>query len=249
MIELLHEQFFLVGIILIIISFLYSSVGHGGASGYIAVFVLFSFPTLLIRPTALMMNILVSGISFFLFAKRDFFKWNLFLPFALTSIPAAFLGSLITLNPRIYKTILAVFLLIAIMKILGIKGETTEKTKKINSPFANLVGIVIGLFSGMIGIGGGIILSPVILLLKWGTVKQTAAVSALFIFVNSISGLIGNVIANGIIVTTGLSLLPFVLLGSICGAFTGSYKLPNYQLQYMLQFVLLLAFIKLITFP
>lgn len=249
MIEILQEQFFLIGIIFLAISFCYSSVGHGGASGYLAIFVLFSIPVFLIRPTALMMNIVVSGISFSLFANGQYFRWKLFIPFAITSIPAAFVGGLITINPGLYKTILAVFILLAVLRMAGVFGKHTEDMKPINIPLANAIGVIIGLFSGMIGIGGGIILSPAILLLKWGTMKQTAAVSALFILVNSISGLIGTFVSTGTIATAGLDIIPFVLIGSIFGSFYGSHRLPNYKLQYMLQFVLVLAFFKLIIFP
>ncbi|SRR5690606_2813740 len=249
MIDVLQEQYFFIGIILMIVSFCYSSVGHGGASGYLVIFVLFSVPVMMIRPTALLMNIVVSGISFFLFARGHHFKWKLFLPFALTSIPAAFLGGLITINPRLYKIILAIFILFAILRMVGVFGKEPEKIKSINLPLANGIGIVIGLCSGMIGIGGGIILSPAILLCKWGTVKQTAAVSALFILVNSIAGLIGTLVATGRIDSSGMDIIPFVLVGAILGAYYGSQRFPNYKLQYMLRFVLVLAFFKLIIFP
>lgn len=249
MIEILQEQFFLVGMILLAISFGYSSVGHGGASAYLAIFVLWNIPADLIRTTALMMNIGVSAISFALFAKGQYFRWKLFLPFAVTSIPAAFVGGMISVDAEWYKIILAVFILLAILPITGTSGKQTTESKPINSTLAHGIGILIGLSSGLIGIGGGIILSPVILLLRWGNLKQTAAVSALFILVNSISGLIGHLIQVGTMATAGLDIIPFVLIGSILGSFYGSQRLPTYKLLYVLQFVMVMACFKLIIFP
>lgn len=248
MIEILQEQFFLAGMILLAVSFFYSSVGHGGASAYLAIFVLWNIPTELIRPTALMMNIAVSVISFALFAKAQHFRWKLFLPFALTSIPAAFVGGMISIDAGWYKIILAVFILLAILPITGMGNQTTE-SKPINITLARGIGILIGLSSGLIGIGGGIILSPVILLLRWGNLKQTAAVSALFILVNSISGLIGHLIHAGTMATAGFDIIPFVLIGSILGSFYGSHSLSSYKLKYVLQLVLFMACFKLIIFP
>lgn len=240
-----QEYFILFSAVLIVVSFLYSSVGHGGASGYLALMAIFGFPMLFIKPTALVMNIFVAGISFFFFAKSDYFKWKLFMPFALTSIPAAFIGGSIEINPVLYKQILGVFILMAILRMMGVFGKHETGNKTIKFLPALFIGFAIGLFSGMIGIGGGIILSPIILLLGWGNVKETAAVSALFILVNSVSGLIGFGLAGNTIPTQALLFLPMILLGGSLGAYYGSKKFSHLNLGYLLQFVLFLAFIKL----
>lgn len=185
------EMVLLFSVLLAIIAFMYASVGHGGASGYIALMALFSFSMAYIKPTALILNIFISGVSFWYFKKQNHFNWQLFYAFALSSVPAAFIGGYINVNAKIYKIILAVFLLFAIARIFGIINTIKLKRIPFNSPLALSLGFAIGLFSGMIGIGGGIILSPIIIILGWGTIKTAASVSALFIFVNSISGIIG----------------------------------------------------------
>ncbi|WP_066220942.1 sulfite exporter TauE/SafE family protein [Formosa haliotis] len=247
--EFLSTNFFILfAIILICISFLYASVGHGGASGYLALMALFSFPILVIKPTALLLNIFVSGISFWYFKKNKHFNWKLFYPFAITSIPAAFIGGYLSINTTLYKQILGVFLVIAVLRILGVFGKEQTEKKPINIPLALLVGCGIGLFSGMIGIGGGIILSPIILLLAWGNTKESAAVSALFIFVNSISGIIGFLLKNESFPTESFYLIPFAIIGGTLGAMYGSQKFSNVKLTYVLSFVLILASFKLFLF-
>ncbi|MFB9054327.1 sulfite exporter TauE/SafE family protein [Formosa undariae] len=247
--EFLSTNIFIVfALILVCISFLYASVGHGGASGYLALMALFSFPILVIKPTALLLNIFVSGISFWYFKKNKHFNWNLFYPFAITSIPAAFLGGYFTINTTLYKQILGVFLVIAVLRILGVFGKEQYHKKAVQIPLALLIGCGIGLFSGMIGIGGGIILSPIILLLAWGTTKESAAVSALFIFVNSIAGIIGFLLKHESFPTESFYLIPFALIGGTAGAYYGSQKFSNVKLTYMLSFVLILASFKLFMF-
>lgn len=235
-------------LILAVVAFLYGSVGHGGASGYLALMALFGFSLLVMKPTALILNIFVSGISFYFFRAKKFFNWKLFYPFAITSIPAAFIGGGIPINPTLYKQILGVFLFIAILRILGLFGKAPLKeNQKVNIPLALAVGLAIGFFSGMIGIGGGIILSPVILLLGWGNLKESAAVSALFIFVNSISGALGFVAGGGEIPDEALYLIPAALIGGTLGSYYGSSKFSFPVLKYILSAVLFIAFVKLMT--
>ena len=233
------------GIILLIVSFLYASVGHGGASGYLALMALFSFPEVFMKPVALVLNIFVAGVSFWFFRKHQHFKWKLFYPFAIASIPFAFLGGYIQVEAGLYKQILGVFLILAILRMLNLLGKPKQEVKENNIFFALLFGAGIGFFSGMIGIGGGIILSPLILLLGWGTVKQTAAVSALFIFVNSLSGLIGFTMSEGEIPLIAYKLIPVVILGGSLGAFYGSKKSSAKLLTYFLATVLVVAAAKL----
>ncbi|OMP30547.1 MULTISPECIES: sulfite exporter TauE/SafE family protein [unclassified Mangrovimonas] len=241
------EAFILFAIILVVIAFLYASVGHGGASGYLALMALFSFPIAFMKPTALLLNIFVSGISFWFFKKNKHFRWQLFYPFAITSIPAAFLGGYLSINPTLYKQVLGVFLAIAIMRILGLFGKEQNIQKPIKLPLALAIGFGIGLFSGMIGIGGGIILSPVIILLAWGNMKEAAAVSALFIFVNSISGILGFTYNQNTIPMESFVFIPIALIGGTLGALYGSRISTNVQLKYILSIVLLIASIKLMT--
>ena len=231
--------------VLIIIAFLYSSVGHGGASGYLALMALFSLPITFMKPTALILNIFVSGVAFWYFKKNKHFRWKLFYPFALTSIPAALIGGYITINATLYKQILGVFLLVAILRMTGILGGEKNEKRDMNIVLALLFGLGIGLFSGLIGIGGGIILSPVIILLAWGNMKEAAAVSSLFIFVNSVAGLAGFLIKNNSIPWDSFMLVPVALIGGTFGAIYGSRRFSNQTLTYLLSFVLLVASIKL----
>ena len=232
-------------LILVVVAFLYASVGHGGASGYLALMALFSFPVLFMKPIALVLNIFVSGVSFWFFRKHQHFKWKLFYPFAISSIPAAFIGGYISVNAGFYKKILGFFLIFAILKMLNVFGGEKEEQKENNLVISLLIGACIGLFSGMIGIGGGIILSPVIVLLAWGNMKQAAAVSALFIFVNSISGLIGFTINEGAVPSEVLYFIPVALIGGSLGAIYGSKKYSMNTLKYVLAGVLTIAAVKL----
>lgn len=234
-------------ILLLLVAFLYASVGHGGASGYLALMSLFAFPVTFMKPTALVLNILVSGISFFFYYREKKFEWKLFYPFAITSIPFSFLGGIITIETHIYKIILATVLLFAVARLLGLFGKQKTELKPINIPLALFIGAVIGFLSGLIGIGGGIILSPVLLLLGWADIKKSAAVSALFIFVNSISGLFGFVFKGGTLPISSVSLIAAVLIGGILGGYFGSKKMNTLVLRNVLALVLLIAIFKLYT--
>lgn len=243
--ELIQSQLLLV--LLLIVAFLYASVGHGGASGYLALMSLFAFPITFMKPTALVLNILVSAISFYFYYREKKFEWKLFYPFAITSIPFSFLGGFITIQTHIYKIILGTVLLFAVARLVGVFGKQQGELKPINIPLALFIGAFIGLLSGLIGIGGGIILSPVILLMCWGDIKQSAAVSALFIFVNSISGLFGFLSKGGIVPISSVSLITVVLIGGILGGYFGSKKMNTQMLRNVLAVVLLIAVFKLYT--
>lgn len=232
-------------VLLLLVAFLYASVGHGGASGYLALMAFFSFAPESLRPTALLLNIFVSAVAFIQYYRGGFFHWKLFWPFAITSVPAAFIGGLISVNDSVYKKMLAVLLLISVFKLIAFTDYSVSKTKKPILLFSLFIGAIIGLFSGMIGIGGGIILSPLILLLHWADMKQTAAVSALFIFVNSIAGLIG-IFTIGVSFNTTMCMMIFVaLVGGFGGAYFGAAKFNATKLKYLLSVVLILASIKL----
>nr|WP_315143908.1 sulfite exporter TauE/SafE family protein [uncultured Flavobacterium sp.] len=245
---LLNNDFLIVfGLLLAVVAFLYSSVGHGGASGYLALMAIFAFPISVMKPSALLLNLFVSGISFFFYYKKDFFKLKLFYPFAIISVPAAFIGGMIPLENSFYKILLGIVLILAALRLFGFFNSKEKESVKINIPIAMGIGFGIGLLSGMLGIGGGIILSPILLLLGWATLKETAAISSLFIFVNSVAGLSGYFIEDKTFPTESFYLVPIAVFGGILGAYYGSGYFSNKVLKYVLATVILLASVKLIV--
>ncbi len=240
------ETIILFYILLFLVAFLYSSVGHGGASGYLALMALFSITPEIMKPTALLLNLFVSLTSFIQFYRGKHFNWKLFLPFAITSVPMAYLGGRMALADDIYKKILGILLLIPIIRFLFFANIKIAEIKKADVILSLLIGAAIGLLSGLIGIGGGIILSPILLLLKWADMKQTAAISALFIFVNSLSGLAGQ-LQKGISFSADMyAYVAVAFVGGICGAWFGSLKFKQNILQYLLALVLIIASYKLL---
>ncbi len=233
-------------ILLFIVALLYASVGHGGASGYLALMAIYGFAPEVMKPAALILNLFVSLTSFLLFYKGGHFKWKLFLPFALASIPLSFLGGTIALDAHIYKKVLGVLLLFPVMRFFIFPNTDDKDLKESNLVISILVGAVIGFLSGLIGIGGGILLSPILLLLNWTNQKQTAAISALFIFVNSVAGLAGQ-ISHGIKIEPEMfSFVAIAFGGGLIGAWFGSLKFNQKILKYTLAVVLLMASVKLI---
>ena len=240
------ESAILFYILLFLVAFLYSSVGHGGASGYLALMAIFSIAPDVMKPTALLLNLFVSLTSFIQFYRGKHFNWKLFLPFAITSVPLAYIGGMMSLADDIYKKILGILLLIQIIRFLFFANIKVSELKKPNFYLSLVIGAAIGFLSGLIGIGGGIILSPILLLLKWADMKQTAAISALFIFVNSLSGFIAQ-LQKGINFNTDMYLYVAVAFaGGLCGAYFGSLKFKQNILQYLLAFVLIIASYKLL---
>ncbi len=239
------EPFFL--ILLFVVAFLYSSVGHGGASGYLALMALFGVATELMKPAALLLNIFVSLVSFYQFYRGGYFKWKLFYPFALASVPMAFIGSLVTIDAVTYKRILGLLLIFAIPRLFGFVGkESGAEQKEVNLYLALFIGAFIGFLSGMIGIGGGIILSPIILFLSWGNMKQIAPVSALFIFVNSIAGMVGLLLKGNTMHQIIYEWLIIALLGGLLGAYYARKNFSNQLLKRLLGVVLIIASFKLL---
>lgn len=244
LVDIQHIWLFL--ITLPVVAFLYASVGHGGASGYLALMALFSFAPETMKPTALLLNLFVAGIAFYHYYKAGHFNKKLFLSFAIASIPLAFIGGMIEIDASIYKKILSVLLIFAILKMLNVFGKESNRIKDVKVWQGLIVGGVIGFFSGLIGIGGGIILTPIILLLHWGKMKEAAAVSALFIWVNSAAGLIGQVTSGVQISSQAYVLIAIALVGGFLGSYYGSRKFNNKSLRYLLAFVLTIASIKLL---
>ncbi len=234
-------------LLLPIVAFLYASVGHGGASGYLALMSLFAFPVAFMKPTALVLNIVVSGISFYFYYREKEFEWKLFYPFAITSVPCSFLGGLLSIETHLYKIILATVLIFAVLRLLGLLGKEKAHIRPIHFASALQIGALIGFLSGLIGIGGGIILSPILLLLGWATMKQTAAVSALFILVNSVAGLFGFLSKGETLPISSLLVITVVTIGGILGGYYGSKKFNSVALRNILALVLAIAIFKLYT--
>ena len=230
-------------LLLAIMAFLYASVGHGGASGYLAIMAIFAIAPPVMKQTALLLNLGVSLMSFIAFYRQGYFKWNLFWPFALGSIPAAFLGARIPLTDSTYKQILGACLFLAVIRMVVTLKES--EPRKLNLGLGVLSGSVIGLLSGMIGIGGGIILSPLLLLFRWASLKEAAAISALFIFVNSVSGLAGLKTWIPMDQSQMMYWLAASLVGGFLGARWGAAIASNVKVKWILALVLIIASLKL----
>lgn len=271
------------------IAFLYSAVGHGGASGYLALMSILQVAPEHMKPVALILNLVVSGIAFIQFYRQGHFLWRLFLPIATLSIPMAYLGGFTPLKDDVYQFGLGVFLLISVFLLnVNLRGRISLKNddekpvladnaSQISRDYllaASVIGGGIGYVSGLLGIGGGILLSPVLLLLGWTQQKQTAAMGAAFILVNSSSGLVGFVqqhplgvstmekvngvaghaMADGsvlgmywlsVLMIVGVLIVP-VILGGVAGSWYGSKKFSHRGMKGILSVVLLIAAIKLL---
>ncbi len=230
-------------LLLAIMAFLYASVGHGGASGYLAIMAIFAIAPPVMKQTALLLNLGVSLMSFIAFYRQGYFKWNLFWPFALGSIPAAFLGARIPLTDSTYKQILGACLFLAVIRMVVTLKES--EPRRLNLGLGVLTGGAIGVLSGMIGIGGGIILSPLLLLFRWASLKEAAAVSALFIFVNSVSGLAGLKTWIPMDQSQMMYWLAASLVGGFLGARWGAAIASNVKVKWILALVLIIASVKL----
>lgn len=232
--------------LLFIVAMLYASVGHGGASGYLALMALFSLPIEIMKPTSIVLNLLVSLLAFLHYYRAGHFSWKLFIPFAITSIPFSFLGGLLSIEPTVYKRILGILLLFPVIWFLIPARNKTENLKDRNTYVALVIGAVIGFLSGMLGIGGGIILSPILLLLHWSDQKQTAAVSSLFIFVNSFAGLMA-LLYKGLAFSSDMSVyIAFTLAGGWLGSYLGAFQFNQKVIKYILTIVLAMASCKLL---
>ena len=273
-----------------VVAFLYSAVGHGGASGYLALLSLHDIAPEYMKPIALVLNLLVSGMAFIQFYRQGHFLWRLFLPIALFSVPMAYWGGLTPLKDLWYQRGLGVFLLVSVAMMLWPRDASVGQGPSSNdgdvsnngggtlwnrqTGIAAFMGAVIGYVSGLLGIGGGILLSPVLLMIRWTQQKQTAAISAAFIFVNSAAGLLGFVQQHtpwimdsqrtggeadaemagrcafgdpwfAVVAILSVLILP-VLLGGLFGSWYGAKKFDQTVMKYILCVVLLIAAIKLL---
>jgi uncharacterized membrane protein YfcA len=227
------------------VAFLYSSVGHAGASGYIAVLSLAGFAPGVIKPTALVLNILVASIGAFQFWKAGYFQWKLFWPFAAAAAPMAFLGGYLNLPAQVFKIMVGVVLLLSAARFLLRQGDPAV-VKPPALPVALGTGAGLGLLSGLTGTGGGIFLTPLLLLCRWARTRNVAATSALFILVNSSTGLLGFLSSGKSIPAFAWSFAAFAVTGGVLGSWLGSRRFPVRTIQLLLAAVLLLAGAKLI---
>jgi uncharacterized membrane protein YfcA len=225
---------------------LYSSVGHGGASGYLAAMALVGLSPLLMKPAALAMNIAVAGLVFVRLARAGHFDWRLFLPFALGSIPLAYVGGAWSLTNSSYQIIVGAALLIAAARLF-IAQHDTEPRRRPPLWAALAIGAALGLLSGLTGVGGGIYLSPLLLFLRWTSMRSNAALAAAFILVNSIAGLAGYTL-SGQPWPDGLPwLMLAALLGGVIGSELAVRRLAPVQLKKLLGVVLVIAGAKMIA--
>ena len=228
-----------------LVAFLYSSVGHAGASGYIAVLTLCGFAAALIKPTALVLNILVAAIGTVQFWRAGHFSWSLFWPFALLSVPAAFAGGYLHLPLSIFKPLVGVVLLFSAVRLFLRRGDPPE-VRPPPIPAALALGSGIGLLSGLTGTGGGIFLTPLLLFCRWARTRQAAAVSALFILVNSIAGLAGHFSGGQPVPSFVWALAVAAVAGGTVGSHLGSRILHPRTVSVLLGAVLVIAGLKLI---
>jgi uncharacterized protein len=238
-----------IAILFLVGAALYASVGHGGASSYLAVMGLFSLAPGVMKPTALALNILVAGIATFKFYRAGLFSWKLFWPFAVVSVPAAFIGGAMMLPARAYKLLVGVVLLYAAVWMFRSALRPISKETYLPPLWAALVaGAAIGFLSGLTGVGGGIFLSPLILYMGWAETRATSGIAAPFILVNSIAGLLGHF--------SSVAQLPpsipiwgaAAVIGGWIGATYGSKRAPAPVLRQLLSLVLIVAGAKLIFY-
>ena len=240
----------LLSIAFFLIALLYSSVGHGGASGYLAILVLAGFSRPAIAPIVLALNIFVTALGWFYFHRAGHFSFRLLLPFILTSIPAAFLGAQLHLSSRAFSMLLFATLLAASIRMFFVFSPW----RPVDFPPSSLrwkiglpVGLLLGFAAGITGIGGGIFLSPVLLLLGWADPKRTAGTSAAFIVVNSAAGLLPSLYRGEGEWSLFGPLAFSVFLGGMIGARSGAFRLPPRALQWLLGVILFLAAGKLLS--
>jgi uncharacterized membrane protein YfcA len=239
-------------VLILLAATLYSSVGHAGASGYLAAMALVGMAPDRMRITALALNVLVAIIGSISYIRAGHFDWRTFYPFAILSIPAAFIGGVIHLPPNIYKPAVGIILLIAAVQLVRsahtVAVAEAAGGNMTGAPLAPAlaVGGVIGLLSGLTGTGGGIFLSPVLLFTGWARTRRTSGVSAVFILVNSIAGLAGTSISLAAL-PAGLPVwIVSAFAGGMIGTQLGSRWLPVFVLRYLLAGVLVIAGLKLI---
>jgi uncharacterized protein len=229
-----------------VVAFLYSSVGHAGASGYIAVMSLANLAPATIRPVALILNILVASIAAWQFWRAGHFSWRLFWPFAVLAVPLAYVGGATTLPTHTFKIIVGIVLLVSALNFLIRVREDAQRSVP-SIPVALATGGGLGLLAGLTGTGGGIFLTPLLLIMRWARAKTASAVSALFILLNSVAGLAGNLSVQRLPDVTFVASIAFAaILGGTLGSYLGSRRLSVPVIRRLLAVVLAIAGTKLI---
>lgn len=224
---------------------LYSSVGHGGASAYLAVMALFGVPTAVMKPTALVMNLGVAGLGTARFAAASLVPWRLLLPICAGSIPAAYLGGLVTLPTRSHRLLLGAVLLFAAVR-LAMRPREQELRPRPPALSLAAIGVFFGFLAGVTGVGGGIFLSPLLILARWEEPRRTAGASAVFILVNSAAGLAGHLAAGGSVPAAAFPLTAVALAGGLVGSWLGARRLVPIAIRRVLAAVLVVAGAKLL---
>jgi uncharacterized membrane protein YfcA len=227
---------------------LYSSVGHGGASGYLAAMALFGLEPAMMKPAALTMNVFVTLLVLLRHARAGLFDWRLFMPFAAASVPMAFIGGAYTINSPTYRVLVGVALLFATWRLLW-KGDETERIQPPGPWVALPVGGLLGLVSGLTGVGGGIFLSPLLLLFHWSSLRGTLPIAAAFILVNSLAGLAGYAVSGQAWPSGIVPLVITAVLGAAIGSELGLRRLATVRLRRVLAVVLTVAGLKQIATP
>jgi uncharacterized membrane protein YfcA len=238
----------MIGIYFFFIALLYSTVGHAGASGYLATMALLSFPPAVMKPTALVLNIIVALVTTVRFAKAGYFSWRLFWPFALASVPMAYLGGGMHVDTTVYKILVGVALVFAALHLVLRSKVAPDDLERATYPGigASLaVGGGLGFLSGLTGVGGGIFLSPVLIILHWAGLRRTAAVAAAFILLNSLSGLTGYLQKGGAFPEHIAFWSVAVVSGGYIGSTLGATKFNSPVLRILLGIMLGMAGMKL----
>jgi uncharacterized membrane protein YfcA len=224
-----------------VLASLYSAVGHGGASGYLAAMALVGVAPTVMRPTALVLNVVVASIAVVHFARAGHFSLTLLWPFALGSIPLAFVGGGIQLPGEAYKALVGVILVIAAVRLWMETVKSSEERRPLPVFWAIGAGAGIGLLSGLTGTGGGIFLSPLLLFTRWSATRESGGVSAAFILVNSVAGLAGNLAATRYLPAAMPGWVLAVVAGGMIGSFAGSRRVQPLTFRRVLAVVLLMA--------
>lgn len=224
---------------------LYSSVGHGGASAYLAVMALFGVPPPVTKPVALVMNLAVAGVGTLRFAAGSLVPWRLLGPLCAGSIPAAYVGGMIALPTHAHRLLLGAVLLVAAVRLaMRYSGDSLRPPP---GPLVlGAIGVLFGFVAGLTGVGGGIFLSPLLILARWEDPRRTAGASAVFILVNSAAGLAGHLAGGGSVPAAAAPLTAVALTGGLFGSWLGAKRLVPIALRRVLAAVLVIAGVKLV---
>lgn len=230
---------------------LYSSVGHAGGSGYLAAMALMGVPPATMRPTALVLNLLVASLATVRFARAGHFSFAVLWPFAATSIPLAFVGGSLQLPGHWYKSLVGAVLVVSAIRLAAVRGSGEARSGATRVPLgpALAAGAGIGLLSGLTGTGGGIFLSPLLLLTGWASTRETGGVAAAFILLNSAAGLAGNLASVQSLPAEVVWWVPAALAGGLIGSDLGARRVATLTFRRLLAVVLVVAGLKLIFLP